>query len=84
MAFGFIDMAEEYAEKLDYPSKLDRRLEYFEELFNHGSKQADSFLKLWSSTETRQWEADKNALDSMRKLDQVSKQLDPDAILPVG
>lgn len=80
VAFGFIDMIEEYAEKLDYPTKLDRRLEYVEELFGHGWKQADSFLKRWGSNETRPWEADTNALDSVRKLDLVSQTVDPDAI----
>ena len=57
ISFGFIDMAEDIAEELDYPTKLDRRLEYVDKLMENGWQQAESFLRCWRE-ETRHFEKD--------------------------
>jgi hypothetical protein len=49
IAFGFIDMDESVASDLDYVSKLDKRKEFAEQLFNHGREQAESFMARWQS-----------------------------------
>jgi predicted acylesterase/phospholipase RssA len=67
IAFGFIDMAEELAQELDYPTKLDRRLEYVTKLFDDGWRQAESFLGRWQR-EARHWEDDKEAKHAIKEL----------------
>ena len=57
ISFGFIDMAEDIAEELDYPTKLDRRFEYVDKLMENGWQQAESFLRCWRE-ETRHFEKD--------------------------
>jgi hypothetical protein len=49
VAFGFIDMEEDVACELDYLSKLDKRKESAEKLFDHGRAQAESFMARWQS-----------------------------------
>jgi predicted acylesterase/phospholipase RssA len=49
VAFGFIDMKEDVASELDYLSKLDKRKESAEKLFDHGREQAESFMARWHS-----------------------------------
>ncbi len=74
ISFGFIDMDERIAEELDYPTKLDRRLEYVEKLMKNGHQQAESFLRRWRSKETRHFEVDKKAIEAEDKLRDVANE----------
>jgi hypothetical protein len=47
ITFGFIDMSEDQAAKLDYPTKLDKRLEPVAALFQDGERQMESFYRRW-------------------------------------
>jgi predicted acylesterase/phospholipase RssA len=51
IAFGFIDMEEGFASELDYASKLDRRRERIDMLYEHGRKQGAAFLEGWGQAE---------------------------------
>jgi hypothetical protein len=47
ITFGFIDMEENFAIPLDYPSKVDRRIESLWKLYKHGVEQGHAFYKRW-------------------------------------
>jgi predicted acylesterase/phospholipase RssA len=47
VTFGFIDMSEDRAAALDYPTKLDKRLEPVTELFQDGEVQMQRFYERW-------------------------------------
>jgi predicted acylesterase/phospholipase RssA len=47
ITFGFIDMSEDKAAVLDYPTKLDKRLEPVEALFDDGVHQMERFYERW-------------------------------------
>ena len=47
IAFGFIDMEESFAIPLDYPSKVDRRIESLWNLYKHGVEQGHAFYERW-------------------------------------
>jgi predicted acylesterase/phospholipase RssA len=49
ITFGFIDMSEDVAAMLDYPTKLDKRLESIEMLFDDGYRQAERFYERWAA-----------------------------------
>lgn len=51
VAFGFIDMEENFAIPLDYPSKVDRRIESLWKLYKHGAEQGHAFYKRWVYSE---------------------------------
>jgi predicted acylesterase/phospholipase RssA len=63
VAFGFIDMTEDFAAPLDYASKLDRRVEKLWQLYRHGIEQAHVFYQRWKRWSTRR-SAGKHATDS--------------------
>jgi hypothetical protein len=71
ISFGFIDMAEELAQELDYPTKLDCRLEYVTKLFDDGWRQAEAFLERWQH-EARLWERDVKATGVVTNLRAVA------------
>lgn len=48
VVFGFIDMTEDFATPLDYPSKVDRRIEKLWLLYRHGIEQAHAFYQRWN------------------------------------
>ena len=47
VTFGFIDMSEDQAAALDYPTKLDKRLEPVSDLFADGEHQMQRFYQRW-------------------------------------
>ena len=47
IAFGFIDMEESFAIPLDYPSKVDRRIESLWNLYKHGVEQGHALYERW-------------------------------------
>jgi len=51
IAFGFIDMEETFAKPLDYPSKVDRRIESLWKLYKHGVEQGHAFYERWVHSE---------------------------------
>jgi predicted acylesterase/phospholipase RssA len=51
IAFGFIDMDPDFARGLDYASKLDRRSERIDRLYEHGRRQGQAFLDRWGRAE---------------------------------
>ncbi len=51
IAFGFIDMEESFAIPLDYPTKVDRRIESLWKLYKHGVEQGHAFYKRWVYSE---------------------------------
>jgi NTE family protein len=68
VAFGFIDMSEELTEMLDYPTKLDRRIEQVSRLHADGQRQAEDFLGRWMDRKTRHWRDDDKAKKALHSL----------------